>query len=336
VNATDAAIRFDAVGKCFDDTWVLEDVDLEIPTGTIIGMIGPSGSGKTTMVRLMNGVYGADAGEVRVLGGDPTERPLSERTEIGYLPQQPVLFQPLSLWENLNFHASLNGVRFRRRARLRTLLDLVELTGHERKLVSESSGGMQRRLALAATLVHEPPLLMLDEPTAGIDPILRRRFWEYFRAQRDEGTTLVVTTQFVDEAAHCDVVAMLAEGRVMAVGTPSELRRRAFGGDLVDVEFDRTVGGRMIERCHDVDGVVHAAVVDGALVRLTIEPAGRRLPDILEELATFDYDVVGSSEVAVNWDEVFIALVGDDDPDASDADTDGDNGADSDAEGERT
>ena len=223
------SIVFDRAGKRFADTWVLEDIQMSVAPGTIVGLIGPSGSGKTTMVRLANGVYRSDSGSVRLLGADPSKFTAFQRRQIGYLPQHPVLFDELSLWENLNYHASLNGVGFRRRARLTELLDLVELTDDRRKLVREASGGMQRRLALAASMVHRPAVLMLDEPTAGIDPILRRRFWEHFRQLRDEGTTLVISTQYVNEAADCDSVAMLARGRVAAFGTPEELRTQAFG-----------------------------------------------------------------------------------------------------------
>lgn len=224
-----ASISFEGAGKRFDDTWVLEDINLHVEPGTIVGLIGPSGSGKTTTVRLANGVYRANAGSVRLLGTDPSKFSAAQRRQIGYLPQHPVLFDELSLWENLNYHASLNGVQFRRQARLNELLELVELTDDRRKLVSESSGGMQRRIALAASMVHRPTVLMLDEPTAGIDPILRRRFWEHFRSLRDEGTTMVISTQYVNEAADCDRVAMLAQGRVAAFGTPEELRRQAIG-----------------------------------------------------------------------------------------------------------
>ncbi len=223
------SITFDGAGKRFGDTWVLEDIEMHVPAGTIVGLIGPSGSGKTTIVRLANGVYRSDSGSVRLLGADPAEFTAFQRRQIGYLPQHPVLFDELSLWENLNYHASLNGVRFRRRARLTELLDLVELGDDRRKLVREASGGMQRRLALAAAMVHRPAVLMLDEPTAGIDPILRRRFWEHFRELRDAGTTLVISTQYVNEAADCDSVGMLARGRVAAFGTPGELKEQAFG-----------------------------------------------------------------------------------------------------------
>ncbi|NND76347.1 MAG: ABC transporter ATP-binding protein [Ilumatobacter sp.] len=316
---TNAAISFDGVGKRFDDTWVLRDIDLDVPPGTIIGMIGPSGSGKTTTVRLANGYYRADEGEVRLLGTDPATMPTAQRRSIGYLPQHPVLFDELSLWENLNFHASMNGVAFSRRRRLRELLELVELDGQEKKLVSESSGGMRRRLALAATLVHAPRVLMLDEPTAGIDPILRRRFWDHFRQLRDDGTTLVITTQYVTEAAHCDVVAMLAHGQTAAVGSPAELRRQAYGGLELDVRFEQPVDDSVVGLLLAIDGVKRAEPSDVDVVRVAIDPDVLEASDIAPRLGD-EFTVAGTAEVATDWDDVFIELVG---ADASD-DVEGD------------
>jgi ABC-2 type transport system ATP-binding protein len=224
-----------ALGKSFGDAPVVHDVDLNIPTGTIVGLIGPSGSGKTTTVRLLAGLLDPTTGHAEVDGTPSTELSHRQRSRIGYLPQRPALFPDLSLWENLNFHASMYGVRLRRRARLRELLEWVELTDDRRKRVREASGGMQRRLALAAAFVHDPALAFLDEPTAGIDPILRARFWDQFRVLRDAGRTLIVTTQYVGEAAACDVVGVLSAGELVFFGTPDELLSLA---GLTEPDFD--------------------------------------------------------------------------------------------------
>lgn len=317
----DLAISFRGVGKCFGDDWVLRDIDLEVAPGTILGLIGPSGCGKTTTVRLATGFYRPDEGELEVLGSAPSSLSTGQRTELGYLPQHPVLFDDLSLRDNLHFHASLNGVPFRRKQRLDELLDLVDLSEHDRKLVSEASGGMQRRLALAATLVHEPKMLMLDEPTAGIDPILRRRFWEHFRSLRDEDTTLVISTQFVGEAADCDVVAMLAAGRVAATGTPNELFLRAHGGQPFDVSFTSDIRAESIREFRDVDGVVSAERTGDHAIRVTTNCDADELQRLCTERLSA-YEVASISSVAPDWDEVFIALVDerDSEPDRSTAD----------------
>jgi ABC-2 type transport system ATP-binding protein len=303
-----SALRFTGVGKHFDDRWIVRGLDVDVPTGTILGLIGPSGCGKTTAVRLATGVYRPDEGDVVVLGSDPATRPTGKRTVIGYLPQSPVLFDNLSLWENLNFHASLNGVPWRRRQRLREVLDLVDLRGEERKLMRNASGGMRRRLALAATLVHDPALLILDEPTAGIDPLLRRQIWDHFRLLSEQSRTVVVTTQHVDEAANCDVVVVLDEGRVIAVGQPEELRRRAIGGDAVIVRFSDAVDARVLGEL-DRHGCRTVESIDRFSVRIVVEQSSSDVPKLLRELEAQDIAVEEAADVPVDWDEVFIALV---------------------------
>jgi ABC-2 type transport system ATP-binding protein len=220
-----------------------------------------------------------------------------------------VLFDDLSLRENLNFHASLNGVRWRRRKRLRAVLDLVSLRGEERKLVRDSSGGMRRRLALAATLVHDPPVLVLDEPTAGIDPLLRRQIWEHFRDLRDRGRTIVVTTQHVNEAANCDVVVVLDEGQVIAVGTPEELHRMAYGGEVVSICFGRSIDDQLLDQLRDVDGVVDVRWIDARQAQVIVDDAGAALRRLQEKTQELGVPVDDAAEVPVDWDETFIQLV---------------------------
>ncbi|MEZ5234306.1 MAG: ATP-binding cassette domain-containing protein [Acidimicrobiia bacterium] len=308
--AATAAVLCRGAGKRFGSTWVVRGLDLQLEPGTILGLIGPSGCGKTTTMRLINGAYHPDEGDVAVFGAPPSRLDTARRVSIGYLPQRPVLFEDLSLWQNLLFHASLNGVRRRgRRARLLRQLELVDLGEDRRKLVRNSSGGMQRRLALAATLAHRPPLLLLDEPTAGIDPILRQRFWDHFRALRDEGHTLVVTTQYVGEAARCDVVGLLAEGAMVAYGTPSALHRAAYGGERIEVETDRLPTEEAVDELRRLDGVRSADVVSDRRLRLVVDDAGAALPQVVQHLQVRGLHAVDAGEVAVDYDDVFIRLV---------------------------
>jgi ABC-2 type transport system ATP-binding protein len=214
----------------------LQDLTFSIPPGVIFGLIGPSGCGKTTTVRLLTGLYKPTEGAVRVMGEEPSKFRTETRERIGYMPQQFVLYPQLSVWENMNFVASLYGMPlFHRSNRIKELLEFVELSDHTRKLGSQLSGGMQRRLAVAAALVNDPTLIFADEPTAGIDPVLRAKFWENFRQLREQGRTVFVTTQYVGEAAHCDYVGVMQSGRLIELDTPQNLRRKALGGEVIRI-----------------------------------------------------------------------------------------------------
>ncbi len=261
--------------KSFGHEVVLDGVDLTVARGTILGLIGPSGCGKTTLVRQLTGLAAPSDGTVRVLGRDPLEFDAATRARIGYMPQLPVLFPTLSVWGNLTFMSSVYGMKLRhRRQRLKALLDLVELRVDRRKLLSQCSGGMQRRLSLAATLVHDPELLFLDEPTAGVDPILRARFWEHFRELRDQGATIIVPTQYVGEAAMCDQVAVMSSGRLLTVLPPSDLRAFADGGDALLYETDDALRRADVDRLRAVDGVRAVQRTDDG-VRVVVGDAER-------------------------------------------------------------
>ena len=181
VEANRPVISVQHLTKKFGDEVAVQDVSFDVPRASIFGFIGPSGSGKTTTVRLLTGVYAPTAGEVTVLDCSPAKFSQADRARLGYMPQLFVLYPNLTVWENLNFAASLYGMSLFRGKRLTEALAFVELEEHRSKLARNISGGMLRRLSLAATLVHDPELLFLDEPTAGIDPVLRHKFWDHFR-----------------------------------------------------------------------------------------------------------------------------------------------------------
>ncbi len=305
-----AAVRTEGLCKRFGSETAVDGLTFEVPQGSIFGLVGPSGSGKTTAVRLMTGIYEPSQGQVFVLGKAPRDFNSTVRRKLGYMPQQFVLYPDLSVWENMNFAAALYGMGWSRGARLKQLLQFVELYEHRGKLARNISGGMQRRLSLAATLAHDPELVFLDEPTAGIDPILRAKFWEYFKELRGRGRTLVVTTQYVGEAANCDLVGVMAEGRLLMVETPAGLRVRAYGGEVVDFEAARPLDYRTVTQLRELACVTGRIEPLGeAGLRLVVNDAGTAVPLLVEWARTNALEVRSIQKYEAPLDDVFVEIV---------------------------
>jgi ABC-2 type transport system ATP-binding protein len=307
---TTSAITARDLGKSFDDVEVVRGIELDVAPGTILGLIGPSGCGKTTTVRLLTGLLVPTTGEARIHGRLATELGTAERARLGYMPQTPALFPDLSLVENLSFHASMYGLPFRRRRRLDDLLEWVELAEHRSKRVSDASGGMQRRLSLAAAFVQDPAIAFLDEPTAGIDPILRDRIWARFRELADTGTTLLVTTQYVGEAGKCDVVGLMSDGDLLLLGTPDHLRRSAFGGEVVDITLAAPLAHDAVERLEHHRMVIGTVEhVDPLTLRVVVDDAQSAVDDLSAECTALGAEVLGATEYLVDFDEAFVRIV---------------------------
>lgn len=308
--ATTAVIEAAGVTKTFGDQVALDGIDLTVPEGSIVGLIGPSGCGKSTLVRVLTGIIEPTAGQVSVFGHDPSSATSALRARFGYMPQMPVLFPNLTLWANLNFMASVYGIPMRHRRRhLMELLELVDLADHRRKRLSDASGGMQRRLALAATLVHEPELLFLDEPTAGVDPILRERFWAHFRTLRDAGKTIVVPTQYVGEAVSCDVVAVMAHGRLLTMQPPDELKRVAYDGVPLAVTLHHGwLAGTEIDRLVALDYVQSVRRTEDGLV-VVVADAERDVQRIEEHFTSSGVAIGEVVPAEPSFDEIFVEIV---------------------------
>jgi ABC-2 type transport system ATP-binding protein len=225
------SIRLHGVGKRFGQKQVLSDIALTVNQAEIFGLLGPSGSGKTTLVKLIAGIDTPSAGEVFVLNEKMPK--LSMLSKIGYMGQSDALYSELTARENLAFFASLFGLRGQKqKQRIQEVMQLVGLTEHLNKSVASYSGGMKRRLSLAIALLHEPSVLILDEPTVGIDPVLRKSIWEELQKLSANGTTLLVTTHVMDEAEKCHRLGMIRDGRLIAVGTPEQLKTNTGTNDI--------------------------------------------------------------------------------------------------------
>ena len=218
-----AAVEAVQLRKSFGPILAVNGIDLALTPGRIYGLLGPNGSGKTTLIRLLSGLARATKGKARILGMMMPSRDALAR--IGYMPQSEAIYPDLSVLENLRFFAALQGARGREP--IDRVLDLVELADRKGSPALQLSGGLRRRLSLACSLVHEPPVLFLDEPTVGVDPALRVQFWAHFRRLADGGTTILVASHVMDEADRCDELLFIRSGRVIARGTGAELRTKA-------------------------------------------------------------------------------------------------------------
>jgi ABC-2 type transport system ATP-binding protein len=224
----DFSIETVQLSKAFGAIQAVAELDLRVQAGEIYGLLGPNGSGKTTLMRLLVGLAKADSGEARVLGRRMPDRALL--AEVGYMTQAEALYSDLTARENVLFFAALSGVRTA--SWIGEALELVELQARANDLVGSLSGGLRRRVSLACALVHRPRLLILDEPTVGVDPQLRVAFWEHFRRLAEAGVTLVISSHVMDEAGRCDRLGFMREGRLIAEGSPEQLRQRSGMTDL--------------------------------------------------------------------------------------------------------
>lgn len=233
--ALEISLHADKVVRRFQDKEVLHSISLSVYRKEIFGLLGPSGSGKTTLVKILAGIDEATSGSVTVLG---TPMPkLQMLTRIGYMAQSDAMYTELSAKENMEFFGSLFGLRGTRLAkRMAEVMELVNLTEHIKKPVGAYSGGMKRRLSLAIALMHQPEVLILDEPTVGIDPVLRKSIWDELETLSRGGTTILVTTHVMDEADKCHRLGMVRDGSLIAVGTPESLKKET-GSQTIEEAF---------------------------------------------------------------------------------------------------
>jgi ABC-2 type transport system ATP-binding protein len=220
---TDIAISIEKVSFNYGRLKVINDVSLEIPKGISFGLLGSNGAGKTTLIRLMVGLLKPNSGNILRSGRSPSP---ATAVNIGYMPQLPSLYNELTVRQNIDFFARIYGLkdRHKRFQRVDEMIKMVDLWQKRNVSISQLSGGMKQRVSLACAIVHRPSMLFLDEPTVGLDPELRAYFWEYFGDLTKSGTTLIISSHTMDDAAHCQKLVFMREGRIIALGTPAELR----------------------------------------------------------------------------------------------------------------
>ncbi|MBI4491297.1 MAG: ABC transporter ATP-binding protein [Chloroflexi bacterium] len=294
--------------KRFGDLVAVNDVSFAVQRGEVFAFLGPNGSGKSTTIRMLCGILEPTSGEGRVLGFDIAREGEQVKEHIGYMSQRFALYEDLTVRENLEFYAGVYQVPgSERKTRLVELIDMAGLRGRERQLAGQLSGGWKQRLALGCAIVHQPPLLFLDEPTAGVDPVSRRRFWTMIYGLARTGVTVFVTTHYLDEAEHATRVAMIHGGVLRALASPAELKRGALQGHLLSLVCDTPMQAvALLERA---PGVREVALY-GTTIHALIDPAQQTAEGLSAWLGDVGITVHGATRIEPTLEDVFISLIG--------------------------
>jgi ABC-2 type transport system ATP-binding protein len=301
------AIELRALCKAFGTLQAVDHLTLSVEQGEIFGLLGPNGSGKTTTINLISGLSTPTSGEVQVMGYDVRRHARRIRQMLGAVPQETALYEELSAWDNLDFHADLFGMaRKEKKARIMQMLELVQLQERKRSRVSTFSGGMKRRLALARALLHDPHLLYLDEPTLGVDVQSRRAIWDYILSLHKEGKTVLITTNYLEEAQTlCERIAILDHGKLIAVDTPEHLKQ-TYGGSVVELETMQP--STVVDDIRRLPGVKEV-VQEGTSLKVTTQGGSDIVPQIIT-LVTQHGELHQIAVREPNLDEIFLQLTG--------------------------
>ncbi len=300
----------DRLVKRFGDFVAVNEVSFEARRGEIMGFLGPNGAGKSTTIRILCGLLRPSGGRAEVAGLDVARYPERVREKIGYMSQKFSLYGDLSVMENLRFFGGVYGVKGAQlRERLAFAVDMAGLNGREDALVADLSGGWKQRLALGCAVLHEPAILFLDEPTSGVDPASRRRFWDLIYALAGGGVCVVITTHYMDEAEYCNRIALINGGRLAALGTPGELKRRAIRGEILLVEGDDP--GAMLEALQGAPAVRDVAPF-GSSLHIVVDDAARDTPSIEARLEERGLGWSRIEPIRPTLEDVFVQLVGGD------------------------
>ncbi len=298
---TETVISVQNLTRRFGDFVAVDHINFEVHTGEIVGYLGPNGSGKTTTIRMLLGLLAPSEGQATVLGYDVFAQSEEVRARVGYMSQKFAIYDDLTTLENLTFYGGVYGITDK--ARIQRTLELVGLKGHESTLTRDMSTGWRQRLSLGIALVHEPKLLFLDEPTSGVDPTARREFWDLIYELAEGGVTILVTTHYMDEAEYCERVGVMRAGKLLAMDTPTALKRSIIQGDVWEVY------ARPLERGLDllsaVEGVDRVGLAGDHLRVISSQVQKETLGRLLTE-AGINVEKVERGEASL--EDVFLSL----------------------------
>jgi len=303
----DVAVSVKALTRTFGDFVAVDHVSLEVEIGQIFGFLGPNGSGKSTTIRMLCGLLLPSSGSGRVLGYDVMTESETIKRHIGYMSQKFSLYDDLTVEENIDFFAGLYNVpNTKRVARKDWVLRMAGLTDKRDAVTASLAAGWKQRLALGCAVLHEPPILFLDEPTSGVDPLSRRMFWDLIAELARGGTTVFVTTHYMDEAEYCDELALIYRGRLIAKGAPVRLKTDSMAHDILEIQLDQPfVGLEALER----SGLVIEAALFGDALHVVINDAQRAIASVREYLTNQGLHIDRIEPIEPSLEDVFVSLI---------------------------
>ncbi|MBZ5705328.1 MAG: ABC transporter ATP-binding protein [Acidobacteriia bacterium] len=306
MNNGERSVLIEDLVKRFGDFTAVDHINLETHQGEIFGFLGPNGAGKSTTIRMLCGLLRPTSGRAVVAGFDVARQPEAVRQHIGYMSQKFSLYNDLKVIENLRLFAGLYNVPHNVvQERIGWAVEMADLKGQEGMITSTLPGGWKQRLALGCAVLHRPPIIFLDEPTSGVDPISRRQFWDVIHQMSADGVTVFVTTHYMEEAEYCNRLALIYRGKMVALGTPTELKQKFMTGELLLLECEPL--GPAVEALQSAPHVLDAAVFGNAL-HLVVRKAATSIPDIRAFLGTRGVTVSRIEPIRPSLEDVFVSL----------------------------
>jgi len=306
-NNYEKSIIVDGLAKKFGEFKAVDNIAFDVRRGEIFGFLGPNGSGKSTTIRMLCGILEPSGGKASVLGFDVVSQAEEIKKSIGYMSQKFSLYDDLTVNENLDFYGGIYGLKNSRlKKRKDFVLEMAGLKGREGELTANLSTGWKQRLALGCAIIHEPDMVFLDEPTGGVDPVSRRNFWEMLYLMAEEGTTLFVTTHYMDEAEHCHRLGFIYQGKIIALGTPDQIKRDHMTGEIIELDIETSQ--KALQAVLQAPGV-YEAYFYGASVHAKVGSAKRDSKNIEAHLKGLGFDRFAVRTVEPSLEDVFVNLI---------------------------
>ncbi len=307
MNNNETIIEIKGLTKKFGSFIAVDNVSLNIKKGEIFGFLGPNGAGKSTIIKMLCGLLLPSGGSGTVAGFDIMKESEKIKNNIGYMSQKFSLYDDLTVEENINFYSGIYGVnRSRRKERIEWVLEMADIKDKRKVITRFLSGGYKQRVAFGCAILHEPPMVFLDEPTSGVDPVSRRNFWKLIYSLSEKGISTFVTTHYMDEAEYCDRLSLIYKGRIIAKGTPQELKKQYMTKEIYELKVDNLIEGVSILSKNGFEAAVFASQI-----HITLDEAEKNIPKIKDILNSEKIKIEQMQKILPSLEDVFVTLIED-------------------------